>query len=71
MSYHSEHGMQLFARLDSITIKKEVSSKHVKSLIYKSYDGLKREKEQGYVTYHVIRRLKKIIANEFFISLDS
>ena len=58
MSYHGEHGMQFFARLDSITIKKEVSSKHVKSLIYKSYDGLKREKEQGYVTYHVIRRLK-------------
>ena len=34
MSYHSEHGMQLFARLDSITIKKEVSTKHVKSRIY-------------------------------------
>ena len=46
MSYHSEHGMQLFARLDSITIKKEVSTKHVKSLIYKFYDGLKREKNK-------------------------
>ena len=50
--------MQFFARLDSITIKKEVSTKHVKSIIYKFYDELKREKEQGYVTYHVMKRLK-------------